>query len=138
MSPEAKPLAIDRYVAAVNLIVAASVWLGLHAAAGVRPAWAVVVAAIMTALLAASSVGLVMRARWADLVSLIMALGLLAAGLLVTFGLMLGLTFFRAVGGPGASIGPTLYALAILLALPYTILYPLAVLLWLRSRGRPR
>jgi len=129
---------IARAFAAGNLIVAAIIGLAAFRAWRPRTLALEIPAAIVMALLVASAVGLAARAAWGRAVSRAAGIALLAAGLIVTSVLTLGMTFFRAVGGSGAGPGPTIYLLAVLLALPYTLGYPIGLLLWLRARGPAR
>ena len=129
---------IARAFAIGNLIVAAIIGLAVFRAWRPRALAIEILAAIVMALLVASAVGLAARAPWGRLVTRIAGIALLAMGLIVTSALTLGMTFFRAVGGSGAGPGPTIYLLAVLLALPYTLGYPIGLLLWLRARGSAR
>src|SRR5262249_16809816 len=129
---------VPRAFATGNLIVAAIMGLAVFRAWRPHALAIEIPAAIVMALLGASAVGLAARAGWAAIVSPIARNALLAAGLVVASALAPGLAFFRAVGGPGAGPGPTIYLLAVLLALPYTLVYPIGLLLWLRARGRAR
>jgi len=127
-----------RAFATGNLIVAAIIGLAVFRAWRPRTLTIEIPAAIVMALLAASAVALAARAAWAGIVSRIAGIATLAAGVAVASVLTLGMTFFRAIGGPGAGPGPTIYLLALLLTLPYVLVYPIGLLLWLRARGRAR
>ena len=136
--PGIERAAIARVFATANLIVAAVIGLAVFRAWRPRALPIEIAAAIVMALLVASAVGLAARAAWGRTVSRVAGIALLAAGLLVTSALTLGMTFFRAVGGSGAGPGSTVYLLAVLLALPYTLAYPIGLLLWLRARRPAR
>ena len=129
---------VERAFAAGNLIVAAIIGLAAFRVWRPRALAIEIPAGIVVALLVASAVALAVRAGWGRALSRAAAIALLAAGLIVTSVLTLGMTFFRAVGGSGAGPGPTIYLLAVLLAVPYTLVYPIGLLLWLRARGPAR
>jgi hypothetical protein len=133
-----KRLGVDRWVAVANVAVGATIALAALAALPIRsPSLAVPLFAVL-ALLTASAIGLAARARWADRVTRVAAIVLLLAGLLVLAGLMLELAFHRGLTGPAGGPGPLSFALTLLLVLPYTVIYPAGLLLWLDSRGPSR
>ena len=136
--PSIDRASVPRAFATGNLIVAAIIGLAVFRAWRLHTLAIEIPAAIVMALLVASAVGLAARAAWGAVVSRIAANALLVAGVAVTSALTLGMTFFRAVGGSGAGPGSTVYLLAVLLALPYTLAYPIGLLLWLRARERAR
>lgn len=136
--PGIERAAIARAFATGNLIVAATIGLAVFRAWHPRALAIDILAAIVMALLVASAVGLAARAAWGRPVTRVAGIVLLVVGLIVTSALTLGMTFLRAVGGGGAGPGPMVYLLAVLLALPYTLGYPIGLLLWLRARGQAR
>jgi hypothetical protein len=133
--PEARRSLAARWFAAGNLMVALAIGLGVFR--GWRPrALAVEIAAgVVIALLVASAAGLAVGAAWAARATRVAAVALVVAGVVATSTLTLGMTFFRAVGGPGGGPGWTFLLLALLFVLPYTLLYPVGLLVWLRARG---
>jgi len=129
---------IARAFAAGNLVVAAIIGLAAFRVWRPRALAIEIPAAIVMVFLVASAIGLAARAAWGRAAARAAGIVLLAAGLVVTSVLTLGMTFFRAVGGRGAGPGPTIYLLGVLLALPYALVYPIGLLLWLRARGPAR
>lgn len=128
----------EDWFAAGNLVAALAVGL---AAFGLRPArtpWIGVPAAAMMALLAASAVALARRTSWAPRLARVAGLALLAGGLLAVASLALALAFRRGVGGPGAGTGALVIAGGLVALVPYAVVYPAALLLWLGTQDRAR
>jgi hypothetical protein len=123
-------------LAAGNLVVAVVIKLAVFRAWPVRSLAVEIAAGVIAALLVASGVGLVLRARWADGLTRVAAIALLVAGVAVATALALGMTFARAVGGAGAGPGAVMFGLALALVAPYGVGYPIGLLVWVRSRGR--
>ena len=92
----------------------------------------------MMALLAASAVALAWRVSWAPKLARVAGLALLAGGLLAVASLALALAFRRGVGGPGAGTGALVIAGSLVALLPYAVVYPAALLLWLGTQDRAR
>jgi hypothetical protein len=138
MFQHVKGMGADRCFAGANLAVALITGLAVFGALPGRWLWVDLPVGLIVALLVVSAVGLIGRARWADRVTRVAGVALLVGGLLVLAGLTLGMTFYRGVAGPGAGPGPLLFAMILLLALPYTVVYPAGLLLWLGSRGAAR
>jgi hypothetical protein len=148
----AKRLDPGKWFAAGNVLVAlvtAFVAFGLVPG---RSPWVDVPAITLMAALVASSVGLALEAgglaggftrRLArGLARLVRptALAVLAAGVVLAASATLGATFANAVASVDAGPGRLLPVLALVLILPYFILYPLGQLMWLAARaaGGPR
>src|SRR4051794_8762781 len=87
----------DRCLGVANAVVAATIALAALSSRPTRSLSTELPLFAVLALLVASANGLVTRARWADRITRVAAIALLAAGLLVLAGLMLGLAFHRGV-----------------------------------------
>jgi hypothetical protein len=127
----------EDWLAAGNLSSALAVALP---AFGLRPARTLAIeipAAVLIVLLAASAIALVRRSAWAVPVTRVAGAALLAAGLLAAASLALTLAFRRGVAGPGGGPGGLLVGGALLLAVPYCIVYPAGLLLWVGARPPP-
>jgi hypothetical protein len=130
-------LGADRAFGAGNVAIALIIGLTVFRALPARSIWLVVAAIAVMALLLTSGVGLAARTTWAARLAHFAGLALLLFGALATAVLVLGMVFYRSIGGPGAGPGPALFAVALLLVLPYALVYPAGLLLWLDSRTRP-
>jgi hypothetical protein len=115
-----------------TLLLAAGVFAGLPARF-----WPVDVgAAALTALLAASGAGLLLRASWAARVARAAALVALAVGLVLVATLALTASYLSGIYGPVGRGGAFILVLVAALALPYLVILPAAQLVWLGPRGK--
>src|SRR5215471_7109665 len=130
-----KRVGAGRVLAVGNAVVALVIALGVFRLLPVRSRWVTVPAVVVIALLVASAVGLFQRARWAGKLARVAGLALLWGGLLGIGTLTLGLTFSRAVVASTAGPGPLVLAFSILLLLPYTVVYAMALLAWARVQA---
>jgi len=128
----------EHWFAAGNGLAALAIGLAAFGLRAARTPWIEVPAALTMALLAASAVALARRAPWAPRLARVAGGALLAVGLAAVAVLGLGLAFRRGVGGPGAGPGLLLIAGALLALVPYAVIYPAALLLWLGAQDRPR
>ena len=138
VSSEEADMALERRKAigfgVANLLTCALVALGV---ASLPTRWWVVdfPAAAVAALLAASGVGLVRSARWAERVARLAAFASLGVGLVLLALLALSASFLAGIYGPVGRGGITIMVLVGALAFPYLVALPAAQLVWLGPRA---
>jgi hypothetical protein len=130
MNPRAmKAFGIGNVVAA--LVVVIGVFQGLPARY-----WPVDVAAVaLSALLASSGAGLLLRAKWASRVARAAAYVVLAVGLAFVATLALTASYLSGIYGPVGKGGAIILVLVAALALPYLVVLPASQLVWLGPRA---
>src|SRR5262249_31075331 len=133
----AKRIGVERCLAVGNVLVAVVIALGVFRLLPVRSRWVSVPTIIVLALLVASAIVLARRTRAARKLARVTGLALLWGGLVGAGTLTLGLTFSRAVVASTAGPGPLALAFAILLVLPYTVVYAMGLLAWAGGAEAP-
>jgi hypothetical protein len=96
------------------------------------------VAFVLVALLAASGIGLVLRASWSPPCAKVAAAASLAVGLLLVGTLAVTASYLAGIYGPIGRGGSILFLLVLALAIPYLVAIPLAELVWLNRRATPK
>lgn len=132
------PVKGRRFFAVANVAAAAIVALAVFRGLPARW-WPVDVgAAIVALLLAAAGLALFVRHRRAALLARLASFVVLGLGLTFTAALVMTASWLATVYGPVGKGGAAVFALFVLLGVPYLVILPAAELVWLGpARRRP-
>jgi hypothetical protein len=123
-------------IAIGNLLLAATIVLGVFLGLPVRY-WVVDGGALGIALLLlTSSLALARNAPWQVRVARVAAWVVLALGLLLTAALVVGAACVRGVSGELGVRGTAILLVALALEVPYLVVYPAATLRWLGREAK--
>ena len=131
-----KRLGAERWFAIGNVVVASIAGLTAFLVSPAPSLWITVPTVAVIALLVASAAGLALGTPWAFRVTRVAGVTLLAAGMIVTAVVALGMIFARAMSAV-ASPGGLVFALVLLAIVPYALVYPACLLVW-ADRARRR
>jgi hypothetical protein len=115
----------------LNLLSAALIGVGVFLGLPARDGFVDTLSALVIALLLASGVGLLSRARWGRPMARVAASASLFLGLLLVGALAISASFLTGIYGPVGRGGAVILVLVAALAVPYLVVAPALQLAWL-------